>query len=146
MSRFLVALRRWWKPNGLKEWEKKYYTPARDSIGTDWAAILHSIRKWEGLRPHILKQYELRQDGSFLVDEHTNADFVVGTSTCALCEKYMPSPGSVPVCSKCPIYKSEGVTCSREYNKFVYHKNPEPMIDLLERIRIRELRRKERKG
>ncbi len=104
------------KPKGLNDWKKKYYAiDASDVSKAD--SLQHSLTKWKGLRPDVLKEYNLTKKYiSIFSDE--NKIFPVGISSCALCQLHHENS-----CIGCPLGD-----CQSEYGAWQDSDDPEPMI------------------
>ena len=125
--------------NALEQWKAKYYpTPAADATPRNAAA--HSLMKWEGLRPAVLQEFDIKQYGSTLLgDDDDDDEFPLTSSTCALCLNFIDDESFTEdkQCAKCPLaIVRGGVPCTlstkHEYDspwgEMVYRNNPEPMI------------------
>lgn len=133
---------------GFKEWARKYYpVPAHEVSKED--ALSHSLNKWRGLRPTVLKRYglKLRERSLYSVDEPRELPVLtMGTDTCALCEHYY----RYATCADCPLYELLGHRCDARmtfkdsdpangpYIQFVINGDVEPMIKVLEKATKRE--------
>jgi len=122
--------------NALDKWKAKYYpTPAADA--TPQHAAAHSLKKWEGLRPAVLQEFGIKQQGAILLGD--DDEFSLTSSTCALCLNFI---GDVTFaedkeCAECPLaIVRGGMPCiaGMEYeyrspwDEMVCGNNPEPMI------------------
>lgn len=123
--------------NALEQWKAKYYpTPAADATPRNAAA--HSLMKWEGLRPAVLQEFGIKHRGATLLAG--NDEFMLTSSTCALCAKFVDNDERLAwneLCAKCPLaIVRGGVPCTApmEYEGcspwglMVNMGNPEPMI------------------
>jgi hypothetical protein len=120
----------------FRTWELEFYpiTAEEAAKGSAKAATIHSIRKWEGLRPAALKRHGVAFEDNLLSDGI--ASLGIDSESCALCEKfYGHSADSPQNCSKCPLAKArDGVPCDRamdcedEDPYSSSSSNPEPMI------------------
>lgn len=132
----------------IKTWKLEFY-PAPASVARRLGAngvegpfmrhpadaTRHCLRKWEGLTPENLSKHGLVTHGpEIYAEEDTFVDaplFHLGGRDCALCQMHSYS-GSDP-CGRCPITKSrDGVSCDAEWEHFVIHADPQPMLDLLQ--------------
>ncbi len=162
------------EPKSYAEWLAKFYpTDAKEFIPTknnknnlyffsktnelkpmskeqkaqEISALKHSIRKWEGLRPETLREYEVYYCGvlTYVRPKDINPEeFVLGiaphlyidSTSCALCALKAVS------CEDCSIvgYLASteemlapfgGFNCLKQFGKMVKDKDPEPMISLL---------------
>ena len=107
------------------------------------AAIEHSLRKWRGLRPEALLKHEVRLEGPYNkevvdVDDPACERFAVGGNSCALCHL-----SGFYICDDCPVVKVSGMACDIQddergpevtaWEMYIYHADPEPMIEVLEK-------------
>ncbi len=89
----------------LESWKREFYPIDAKSEMTEQEAILHSIKKWEGLTKENLNKHMLDADCGWLSDEFGEA-FDIDSSTCALCAKFIRK-----YCQYCPLYKKQGFVC-----------------------------------
>jgi len=114
------------------DWKDKYYPVPADSetLDNDSKRIEHSIIKWSGAKKDVLKDYQLKYNDHFIVnDDDSFKEMLFADDTCALCCKYChtcTSTDGVP----CPIVRYTGRNCDSVYTVSDY--DPQPMIDLLE--------------
>lgn len=85
----------------LSAWKKKYY-PVGASKVSKAGALDHSIRKWPGLSPAVLKRYGLTFNAPYIRDDVSS--FSIDADSCALCVRYYEEDG----CGKCPLYRVRG--------------------------------------
>ena len=120
----------------LSEWEKIYYPVPADQIKTQAEALDHSILKWSGLRPKVLRAHGIVRYGNALYDEEEGSRFEVAGQTCALCDLDSREVATND-CTTCALYKSRGnvacaIPCVYEetspYEDFGRDGNPEPML------------------
>ena len=122
-----------------REWLDKYYpTPANEVDVKDAAA--HSLHKWRGCMPDVLKEYGLKiqahavlNDKAVIIDNAYNTRVLsLGESTCALCHVHIQRTN----CKKCPLYIVTGnVTCGSDesiYNIAVDTDNIPLLVHALE--------------
>ena len=120
---------------------------SKEQKAQEISALKHSIRKWEGLRPETLREYEVYYCSVVSCvfpgyinpeefDTHSDPHLYIDSSSCALC-----ALKSV-ICEDCSIvgYLASteemlapfgGLNCFAQFGKMVTNKNPEPMISLL---------------
>lgn len=111
------------------DWRHKYYAlqPFELKNASPYAAVKHSIRKWEGV--------------AWAVENDFKPPIKVDSSTCALCEKYLDD--NYDTCRLCPLAISRGdVRCDdarKDEGKSPYQvwdekKDPAPMLAALKEI------------
>ena len=113
------------------------------------SALKHSIRKWEGLRPEVLREYKVKYTRSGGVSSVHSEDaqlvalkwpetlpLVIDSTSCALCAlksvncedcsigSYLASTGEMQI----PV---DELDCLGQFGEMLRNKNPEPMISLL---------------
>ena len=136
----------------LKTWMAKYYPTDAKKVKTTREALKHSLRKWRGLYPGILKEHGLEKNTdiySNICDEFN--DLAIDVSTCALCHKFLgydpenEAPPEHQRCTKCPLKIISGYRCDdhdyRMYQKWSEGGDPKPMVKLLEKA-LRKLSKK----
>lgn len=101
------------KSIGLEAWKKEYYPTSASKCKTQFEAVEHSMRKWEGLLKKNLKRFGLLKDGRRILEipRVDGGIFNVDVETCALCcvSKYTRYG-----CGRCPLYDVRGgVECDR---------------------------------
>ena len=91
-------------------------------------ALLHSLRKWEGLK----KANQIKHDVSRLA-------LPIRSNTCALCQR-SPTECGGPACTLCPLYKVRGRQCDEPSKRaispfcaFLYRNDARPMLYWLRR-------------
>lgn len=94
----------------IETWKAKFYPVPADKPKTKRAALLHSIRKWQGLSKDNLAKHTLEQQEAILFSEDTPAFWVNGSS-CALCVLYAEDDDWEKTCPKCPLFKVRGGVC-----------------------------------
>ncbi len=118
----------------LESWRKEFYpVPAKSTMRMDVIGIIkHSFHKWIGLSPKNLKRHGLERYEDGISDDMES--FSTGNESCSLCKKYLDVTWPIGQidCSKCPITKMRGYSCSKEYKKFYSTGENQPMVDLLE--------------
>ena len=121
------------------DWLKRYYPIPADQVAKE-DAIAHSLRKWEGLKPSVLKRYGLEVGGKNVYRkggcEHV---LVVSDGTCALCVHYPSRARWYESCNSktCPLAKMLGWGCDANKAPFVAFGssgNPWPMINALRKL------------
>lgn len=137
-------------------WRQAYYrgrvlAAAKDPI----SATRHSLLKWEGAHPQVLKQFGVRVVNGRItnIDPSSGASFSFNANTCALCHYTfnqvhadrtdMPfSPPNLQDCKRaCPLYETVGDGCSDKagnpWGEFLWTDDPEPMIQALRTTLLR---------
>lgn len=134
----------------LASWKSAYYPVPAGAVEVK-DSTAHSLRKWEGLRPAVLKEHGLRVDAGCLRETGTTrylgAGFLeLGSRSCALCHHFFnhgPEVEDGRECSKCPLARSRGgVPCEGRtlgervapWVAFWRDQDPEPMIAALQNL------------
>ncbi len=124
------------------QWLARYYpTPAAEVAEDD--AILHSLRKWRGLRAEVLAVHGITTSGRRLYDACTGARVLpLEATSCALCVHYMETEDEdghpERLCTRCPLTFVRGTPCDDAVDEqppwfaWTEDNDPEPMIALLE--------------
>lgn len=111
----------------LISWKKEFYGKPASKVKTPKEAILHSIRKWEGL-----SKKNIAKHGAYMEP---------AASSCAMCRIYV-NYDKWDSCEECPLYiVRNGLSCDsptpREilspFNKFYKDRDARPMQSLLKR-------------
>ena len=142
----------------IATWKAEFYArPASDfsrenETVSDYEALLHSQRKWEGLREENLAKHDLERRGRKLVPKgftgnifglHRADVFDVDDTSCSLCVRFMYAASRR--CRSCPLVAANGgISCDRvrypdgtigladsAYSAFVENGDPLPMISLI---------------
>lgn len=94
----------------IETWKREFYPIDAKSEMSEKEAILHSIKKWEGLTKENLNKHMLDADVDcgWLSDEFGEAFFDIDSSNCALCAKFIQHG-----CQDCPLYKKQGFVCGK---------------------------------
>ena len=122
----------------LNSWKKEFYQGRlRDAAKTAETATIHSIRKWKGLRRANLDKHLLDNTARGVITNMlTRADFEIDASTCALCA-YSEDDYGFSHCGRCPFTAAHHKSCcdgdDSPYMIWMDTRNPEPMIEALER-------------
>ena len=116
----------------LTAWKKKYYPVEPTGDMSEREAIKHSLRKWQGLTPEILEEYELEKGKTRIFDFGDNdcKCFWVDNNSCALCMIYEND------CELCPLPRTLAGNCTygnSPYEIWAITGNAQPMIDALKR-------------
>lgn len=135
----------------LQDWINTYYPiSASAAIGSDIEALDHSIRKWSGLGPDILKQHNVEQGGAIrgryillTISSPTEArqTFSVTDSSCALCkldDLRRSEDGDPDVCANCPLVQCGEHECGADgspYSHWIDTGDNIPMLETLIRVR-----------
>lgn len=143
------------------DWKKEYYG-SMESFTTcemefrtrdvERSAILHSLRKWVGLRARNLRKHgmilgRMEDKGNWFIDDGEANGILINNESCALCQiSRDPQQGHRVRCVLCPISQFAKTTCDstielsdedKEYNLFTAWDfwrsrcDPEPMIKAL---------------
>tara|TARA_Y100000034_G_scaffold101141_1_gene125188 strand:+ start:24 stop:356 length:333 start_codon:yes stop_codon:yes gene_type:complete len=108
----------------FESWKKEFYDKG-------------DLTKWIGLRLENLKKHDfIRQQHKVITFK--DGVFHVGSSTCNLCKEYYRNSYFNSCCDSCPLYQLRDNRCDRgsenPFSEFVKNGNPEPMIQLLEKL------------
>jgi hypothetical protein len=120
----------------MQTWIDEFYpiTAEEAARGSAKDATVHSIRKWEGLRPSALAKHgcTLIENTLYDVDDRR---LVIASNSCALCVKFYSTK---TYCRRCPLAKArDGTPCDKHmlgeriapYFELTESPNgPEPMI------------------
>ena len=119
-----------------EDWITKYY-PKEAKLVSRKDALEHSILKWSGLFPEILKEYNIKKthDCSYITSDGLRF-MSINAYSCALCVHYWGASRD-RLCKTCPLAIVRGnVPCDQAdvgeleapFETFVKHGNPEPML------------------
>ncbi len=124
-------------------WKALYYPVEADEVKGRIETTQHSLRKWEGLRPDVLKEHGLElcrgQLNEWISETAVSTRLWISGDSCALCKQF--DGAGEGDCEQCPLAMvREGVTCVRSmrqeesspYAHFMDNKDPEPMIQWLQ--------------
>lgn len=100
----------------MKSWMSEFYPiPAKLMYGaSDEVCILHSLRRYEGLKPENLLKHGLKLIDYILMEPDTNKSLGISSFHCALCIKY-PTVCTGENEMKCIFIRVTGQSCTREY-------------------------------
>lgn len=128
----------------LQTWEEEFYTSMLDAKEwTDKQCFEHTLTKYQGLKKENLAKHDVTLSRAHVGSGYVNSEkFFVGTSNCALCQKYYDreqedDDDPRTPCKKCPLDKaaygcfndSDGTHKSFNLWDIMYVKNdPKPMI------------------
>jgi len=130
----------------FQSWCEEFYPVPADKV-SESNALVHSLRKWIGLRNENLSRHDLRLGSRYLYDASStdasfhNSLFLVADDSCALCVHHARRHWSCAQrrcsCSACPLYKVLGnKACDSSDGPysldFVGNSDVEPMIEALE--------------
>lgn len=130
----------------LSDWKKKYYPiPAAKAASDDLTAAKHSLRKWQGASPAVLKRYHLisrKVYNGAIIREQDNFRryFFFGAHSCALCHRCPVAcrdcPGTLanggkPCCMQAPYPDS---SLPAPYTVFVETGDVKPMLAWLRNV------------
>ena len=113
----------------VTSWKKEFYPVSAKKPRTKIARIKHSLRKWEGLMPAMLKKHGIR--------ENFSAPILVDQTTCALCIAYYSSNEDCEgECDDCPLCQTLNHPCDEGSGKIPWeawcsYGDPRPMIRAL---------------
>lgn len=121
-----------------KSWAKKFYPYDASKVTTEREAILHTLRKWEGLKKDSLRMHGgNRMPGDYKpCIKFSDGVICVDCNSCALCKFYMTSD-LIDKCINCPLYKLTDMSCGSErspYDIWVEEDNIRPMLDALREL------------
>ncbi len=117
----------------LSDWLEKYYSDWEG--GTMIQAVEHSLKKWIGLMPKILKHFGLAKNYRHIFQMGgKRASFGILSYTCSLCIKYHDETKRDD-CEDCPFVLKLGHNCHVYYREWKNTGNPEPMIKALKEIK-----------
>jgi hypothetical protein len=125
----------------LKEWKSMYYPVEASTITNEKDALIHSYKKWLGLRPHVLKKYNIihkLHSTALFYNSTKEGGFYIHDTSCALCQIYLYNDINT-TCIECPLYKIREERCYKlngsifnsPYHKFIDNDDPTDMINLL---------------
>ena len=131
----------------LKTWKQEFYPKPASRVAKK-NAIKASLLKWAGLRPENLAKHDMVVSHGFVHEtEDDEKEFWIGGEDCPLCVHYnVPEECRSPErCGDCPLVIAETAMSPRgepcdywtadrtpPYGRWSKHKDPEPMIALLE--------------
>ena len=131
----------------LKTWKQEFYPKPASRVAKK-NAIKASLLKWQGLRPENLVKHDMVVSHGFVHEtEDDEKEFWIGGEDCPLCVHYnVPEECRSPErCGDCPLVIAETAMSPRgepcdywtadrtpPYGRWSKHKDPEPMIALLE--------------
>lgn len=123
----------------LKSWKNEFYPIlSEEAAASDGMATLHSLRKWIGALPEIVKRHEVRYQTHTIYEEQPRESFSFRADSCALCARYNRIEGSCysdDLRRACPIVRLTGSPC--DFNGqpkspwSTSDADPTPMITLL---------------
>ena len=114
----------------LAAWKKKHYPVEAKKVPKS-KALAHSLQKWLGLLPSVLKRYGLEVGEGVLAEAKLDGETLeINDTSCALCRHF-----DKRYCKKCPLGISLGERCDTSdgspYWAFVDNNDPKPMIAAL---------------
>lgn len=125
----------------IKTWKSEFYPKPVEETSPE-EAILHSLRKWEGLRPENIQKHSVNINcfGNIYDDRYNR--FNVDNRSCSLCHHYYDDIKDADErCDACPLSivrggkSCESATdtenigmCLPPWNQYTENGNPEPMI------------------
>lgn len=92
----------------LATWLDEFYLDPADEAaeGGEGEALLHSYKKWTGLRKENLKKHGVRKENGFILDSE-GSEYCIGSFNCALCVLTQDR------CNICPLTRyRNGYSCS----------------------------------
>lgn len=117
----------------IESWKAEFYPiPAKLMYGSsDEACILHSLRRYEGLKPENLLKHGLKLKDYILIEPDTNHALGLSAFHCALCTKYpLKCTGEKEL--KCIFIRVTGQSYVREYR--CVNVTVTPMIETLQAL------------
>ena len=133
----------------LQSWFDEFMpVKASKANKTDLEALEHALKKWSGLTKVNLKKHRLFGNSSGDIQEiDTLEQFVISSSSCALCLKYPTCNSSL--LSRCPLkVATDGFRCDQykaeidqdpPWTEWVKNQDPKPMIRLIKKALKQEL-------
>ena len=124
----------------IKTWKAEFYPTKPTKRMSKKDAILHSLRKWEGLTKENLDKHGLDIICGNLYDENDD-EFEINSDTCSLCVKYWHGEDE---CATCPLFKKLRFDCGDGrlgkdgFRKWIVYKNPDLMIKNLKSLLVDE--------
>lgn len=124
----------------FEDWKQEYYPVPAGAVTREEAAA-HSLRKWEGLRPEVLREHGLYVRNAVLRYGEHQTLLSIDAFSCALCVHHaLQIDGDG--CRSCPLFQVLGNrTCDGQeeeeypntapYSIFANTDDPEPMIAAL---------------
>lgn len=124
----------------IKTWKKEFYPTKPNKRMSKKDAILHSIKKWEGLTKENIEKHGLEVWFGDLLDDDFN-EFEINEYSCSLCVKYLTRHFTLINCYKCPLYKKLGFSCGHGkitdgWIKWEFDNNPDLMIKNLKSLLV----------
>jgi hypothetical protein len=136
-----------------REWKQEYYPVPVYKLPkkmTKLQMVEHSLRKWRGLRPEVLEQYDVQlavhTERMHRVVLGTGVKVEINARSCVLCDRFCRSHADP--CNRCPLQQTLDNRCDGMGSMFKVRPfqswqvcsgtpDPEPMIRALERTRAR---------
>ena len=124
----------------LENWMKKYYPKEINENMTPRQAVIHSLRKWNGLSDDALKKYNLEKYGHGIREKDGfGSRLRIDDTSCALCEVFFyPKDDDGTICGLCPLCNLLGHPCDTgflsPYVRWLDDDDPKPMINALQKI------------
>lgn len=123
----------------LAKWKAIYYPDAATSLSARRDPVAHSLRKWQGLAPAVLRLYGLRKRGNRIVEIAGDEWMAIDAETCALCHEYEHSGD----CPGCPLYQFLGeqrcdIGMNSPYQQWFSLGRANPMVEALRVIHFDE--------
>lgn len=130
----------------IESWKKEYIPSEEfDKLVEDGVfsvdVAIHTKKKFIGLREVNLEKHQLHRENGFLYDED-GYELEIGQDVCAYCaihDKY-----DLSSCDFCPIYL-RGFGCNTyrsPHSRFTTNGDPEPMINLMNKLIKEEVKDK----
>lgn len=120
---------------GYATWQPLYYATPADQVPED-QALVHSYRKWQGLRPKVLAKHGLTVTG-WLIEDEEEGGLRIGGESCALCHHHhrVDAHHDENPCAGCPIERLTDACDNHKslpWGRWRDRGDPEPMIRALE--------------
>ena len=151
----------------FKSWKAEHYPVDAKTLSDSGAPLIdlvdHCIKKWEGLRPEVLRKHRMMMIHDALVNRRlkgeslnmssseilvssntsTKAFIMIDDTSCALCRRFDDDdPDYDPVCDGCPLNDVRGAECTTRkggtpspWEMWSSCRDPELMIEWLYKAR-----------
>lgn len=125
----------------IKTWMEEFYQIKPTKRMSKKDAIVHSLRKWEGLTKENIKKHGLNIIYGQMCDDNDDS-FGIDSDSCALCIKYISDNFNDVDCGKCPLFKKLGFACGDGrlsddgWRQWSTSQNPDLMIKNLKSLLV----------
>ena len=121
----------------IATWSKKFIGSMEEAVKSERASIEHGLRKWKGLRKRNLNRHKVYLESTSVKSVDGGFPILICSENCALCKRYYRRFNAI-TCIECSLFKvNKESPCDggpeSPYNIFAHTRNPEPMINLLQR-------------